>query len=504
MKQTNFWNILSNYGSKVWGLVSVFIFIPLYIKYLGIESYAVVGFYALLFGIISFADGGLSSAIIKEFSAENSFSYKYSLLRSIEKAYIKICLLIVLAIFFSAPLIASKWLTSDTISLYDLTYYIRLIGIGISLQLLSSLYFGSLFGLNYQVKANLIQITWNIIKSLGVVLALIFIKPTLEVFFLWQICSTVIYVFVLRTFIFYHLKNDGNESIEIVFKKIPKKVIAYISGMIFIAILSSINSQADKIVTSSTFSLIIYGYYSLASTLSMLPILISTPLAISVFPIFTRLSSLFNDLSLKICYQKASFLLNLLVITVGIILVLYTKEVLLLWTKNSIAPEYIYENIILIRYLTIGSCFLAFQLIPFYFLLSKGKTKFNIYQGIVQVTLGVPILILFVKYFGLSGAGISWIIINLGGLIFLNFIIFSKFIELHFLNYLKNAFFIPFFINLIVSGPLYFIYSKTHFSYIIIILFTGVLCVCLNIIYINLRKKISIFSIGHFVNFNAE
>ena len=91
MKHSNFWNIVSNYGSKVWGLVSVFIFIPLYIKYLGIESYGVVGFSALLMGILSFADGGLSSAIIKEFSAENSFSYKYSLLKSTEKIYIILC-----------------------------------------------------------------------------------------------------------------------------------------------------------------------------------------------------------------------------------------------------------------------------------------------------------------------------------------------------------------------------------------------------------------------------
>jgi hypothetical protein len=46
----------------------------LYIHYLGIESYAIIGFYTLLLGIISFADAGMSSAIIKEFSLQTTAS----------------------------------------------------------------------------------------------------------------------------------------------------------------------------------------------------------------------------------------------------------------------------------------------------------------------------------------------------------------------------------------------------------------------------------------------
>ena len=120
MKYTDLAKLLSNYGSRLWGMISVFIFVPIYIKILGIENYAVIGFYTLLLGIISFADSGLSSAIIKEFSLNKTPSYKYSVFRRMELLYLSICFLIVTIIFSAKGFISQHWLTSNSISLIDL------------------------------------------------------------------------------------------------------------------------------------------------------------------------------------------------------------------------------------------------------------------------------------------------------------------------------------------------------------------------------------------------
>ncbi|RZJ46768.1 MAG: hypothetical protein EOO44_22605, partial [Flavobacterium sp.] len=76
---SNFGKLISNYAAKFWGLISVFIFIPIYIKFLGVENYGVISFNALLLGIISFADAGMSSAIVKEFAKDLGVQFKYSL-----------------------------------------------------------------------------------------------------------------------------------------------------------------------------------------------------------------------------------------------------------------------------------------------------------------------------------------------------------------------------------------------------------------------------------------
>jgi O-antigen/teichoic acid export membrane protein len=498
-KHENVWNILSNYGNKIWSIVSVFLFIPLYIKYLGIESFAVIGFYSLLLGIISFADSGLSSAVIKEFSSSSEYIYKYSVLRLIEKYYIYICVSIGVIIFAFAPIIAKYWLTSETIGLKDLTYYLRLIGIGIVIQLISSLYNGAMFGLGFQLEANFFQITWNVFKSLGVVLVLIFVGKTLEVFFIWQILCNLIYVLFLRYRVVYRLKQF-EKHLGIIIDKIPRNIVAYISGMILIAIVSAINTQADKIITSYMFPLKIYGYYTISSTLAQVPLMLGMPLAISIFPIFSKFISTSELSRLKLSFEKSSFILNNLVLLAGILLILYTNEIVLLWTKNSIEKAYFHDVMISCKLLIIGSTFLSLQLIFYYVLLAFGRTKYNIIQGIIQVLIGIPFLYLFVSKLGIAGAGVSWIIINLGGFIFLFIVISKEYIKFSKMKYLLYNLFIPLFISLGTCLVLYFIAINFSINFIITIIISGVLSLLLNFIYYNIRNRNKILNYSSLIS----
>ncbi|MDR2236527.1 MAG: polysaccharide biosynthesis C-terminal domain-containing protein [Chryseobacterium sp.] len=488
-KYGNIGNILSNYGNKLWSIVSVFIFIPLYIKYLGVESFAVIGFYSLLLGIISFADSGLSSAVIKEFSSSSERNYKYSVLRLIEKYYILICIGICVVIFATAPLIAKYWLTSETIAIDDLTYYLRLISIGIVIHLLSLLYYGALFGLNYQIEANFYQIIWNIFKSLGVVLILIVVDKTLEVFFIWQIICNLVYVIVIRFRVLFRLKDLG-QKLQMVINKIPQDIIKYISGMILIAIVSALNTQADKIMTSSMLSLKIYGYYTLSSTLGQVPVMLAMPLAVSMFPIFSKLVSASETPKLKSTFEKSSFILNNLVIIAGILLILYMKDVLLLWTKKSIEPAYLPDVIISCKLLVIGSVFLSLQFIFYYVLLSYGKTKYTIVQGVVQLLVGMPVLYLLVWKLGVTGAGISWILINLGSFIFLFIILSRQYLKFSRIGYIFNNMLIPLMISAGVSLAVY----SLSINFMISIIISGVISLLLNVVCYNIRNGYKVIS----------
>ena len=59
-------NITANFVGRAWGVVSVYIFIPLYLKFLGVEAYGLVGFYATLMGVLAFADMGLTATLNRE------------------------------------------------------------------------------------------------------------------------------------------------------------------------------------------------------------------------------------------------------------------------------------------------------------------------------------------------------------------------------------------------------------------------------------------------------
>ena len=47
-------NIFENYILKLLGIISLFIFVPFYIKILGVELYAVINFYSVILTIMYF------------------------------------------------------------------------------------------------------------------------------------------------------------------------------------------------------------------------------------------------------------------------------------------------------------------------------------------------------------------------------------------------------------------------------------------------------------------
>lgn len=500
MTSSNLKNLLSNYGSKVWGLISVFIFVPIYLSILGIENYAVIGFYTLILGIISFADSGMSSSITKEFALVNDASYKYSLLRRIENLYILVCVLLMILIVSFSNYIAAHWLTSDKIPVTTLAYYIKLIGIGVSIQLLSSLYFGALFGLNKQIQANSIQVIWNLFKAGIVVVVLIYFKATLEVYFIWQILCNIIYVLFLRYNIIVNLKSIES-VLEDNLSGIPLHILKYIGGMTMIALISSINSQADKIITSSFFSLRIFGYYNMASILSQIPVILATPLVAFVFPLFSKFSTEIDQDKLIICFKKITFLLNIIIIPTALALFFYTLEILMLWAGKSIDTTILPELILVIKLLSIGSLFLGLQFPLFYMLLSKGKTNYTVYQGIFQICLGLPLLYICAKYFTLSTIGIPWIFINLGSLIYLTIIVFKKYIVINYRVFFLEMILCPFIISLIPFLLLYIIYMKFNMFFYIFCIVSGIISLYLNLLYFNYKNKLKLFSISSLYDF---
>ncbi|QYS91382.1 oligosaccharide flippase family protein [Flavobacterium covae] len=480
-------------------MLSIFIFVPLYIRYLGIENYAIIGFYTLLLGIISFADSGMSSAIIKEFATDNSSSYKYSVLRRIEKLYWSICLAMLTIIIFSSNLIAQKWFSSETLAKTELSYYVILIGIGIVFQLVSSLYYGALFGLNEQVKVNFIQIIWNLIRSAVVVLLLIFIKPTLEVYFLWQILCNVLYVCVLRFLIIKKLKKF-NDKLEVILPGIPKDILKYIGGMSLIAIISSINTQADKIIVSSFFSLKTFGYYNIVSILAQIPIILATPIALFIFPLFSKFSNE-NTKKLEISFNKISFLLSVLIVPTTLLLIIYAKEIIYAWVGNNISVDVLSQIALVLRLLCVGSLFLSIQFPLFYLLLSKSQTKYNVYQGVVQISLGLPLLYFCVSKYGLNAVALPWILINFGSFIYLSFICFKKYLEISFIRYLIDNMIIPLIISITAIFMLNVLYVNFINNFYLILVLSGLISVLLIIIINNIIRRHNIFDFKSLYNF---
>lgn len=504
MEKSNIAKIISNYGSRAWNMISIFIFIPFYVQILGAEGYGLIGFFSVILGILNFADAGISSAVIREFSQENTPSYKYNVFRKLENYYLLICSVVFVLIFFLSGIIAEFSLNSHTMTHDDLVYYVKIIGLCVASHLITSLYYGAYFALNNQVKANLIQFLWSTCKT-GVVIAVLFIfNKTIEVYFYWQIICNIVYVIVLRTLTIKDLKKQGFVHSEKMIK-LPKHILDYLGGMVFIAIISSINFQSDKLITSSIFTLDIFGFYNLASSLSQIPVILATPLMLFVFPLFSKFANETDNSTehyLEDTFSKAYCLISMISTGVSILIFLYAKEILLLWTKNVIPYTILNDIVFDLKMLIIGSFFLALQFPLYYLLISKGKTKYTIIQGVLQLCIGLPLLYFSSKNFGLKGVPFSWVFINFFSFIYLLIIVFKKkYIALSYTLFQYKTLMIPL-ISIVAVNVLFYILFLIKGEFFLFFAILGSLAsVLCSIICINFSNDRSLLSIKHFYNF---
>lgn len=437
-------NIVANYLGKLWGFISIFVFVRLYIDLLGVESYAIINFYTVILGLLVFADAGLTATLTRELARDINVETKANLVYTFERIYLGICFLLTVLVVIFAGYIANNFLKSDLYSIDTVAYFLRLIGVGVALQLFSTLYEGGLNGLQHQVLTNKVKIIWSAFRS-GLVLIPLYFIPKLEIYFWWQILCNIVLLFVFRNLLYTYLVARSLVFSIDLFKSVSK----YALGMMGIAFISAINIQSDKLVTSKYLGLTEFGYYSIASTLAQVPAIIASPIVISVFPLFTGYVSQFNIDELSDTYHKYSFLITAVVSPVVFCIAFYSIPLITLWTGK---PEIALATNYVVKFLVLGGFFLCMQLTPFYLALANGFTKINLYLGCICLITVIPLMVFSIKNYGMLGATIPWLFVNLISFFIIGLYVINKFLAGHTFRWLIFDVFLPTLITIVIGA----------------------------------------------------
>ena len=407
-------NIIANATGRAWGVISIYLFVPLYLKFLGIEAYGLVGFYSTLLSVLAFADMGFTATINREMarlSVQNDTDEeKRDLLRTFELTYICISLFLAYIIYIFAQHIATYWLHSDQLQTEEIVSAIRLFGAAIAFQLPSGLYIGGLMGLQRQVCANSLQIAWGIYRGVGGILVLWLLSPTITAFAIWQLVSNVIYCLTARSSLWRALlRNPAHEQAR--FKwQVFLRTWRYGAGMTGMAVISTLLTQSDKLAVSKMLTLEMLGFYTLAGSLAAAPLMLASPIASAVFPRLTELVAVKDHAQLARLYHRSSELVAVVIIPVSLTLVFFAADFIRAWTGIATTSKQIN---LAANFLLGGQLLQAITLVPFYLALAYGNVKLNLVVNSISVVLITPLLIYLISKFGIAGAGMSWLIINI-------------------------------------------------------------------------------------------
>ncbi|MEN8215666.1 MAG: hypothetical protein ABFS56_04685 [Pseudomonadota bacterium] len=58
-------NIIANFAGKAWTVLMSLAFVPLYIKFIGVEAYGLIGFFVTLQAVFGLLDLGLSTTLFR-------------------------------------------------------------------------------------------------------------------------------------------------------------------------------------------------------------------------------------------------------------------------------------------------------------------------------------------------------------------------------------------------------------------------------------------------------
>ncbi|RME57246.1 hypothetical protein D6779_09040 [Candidatus Parcubacteria bacterium] len=456
-------NILANLIGSGWVVLMRLLFTPVYIHFLGVEGYGLVGFAFMVQAVANILDLGLSKTCNRELarlSCSADFADHAAItLRTFEVVYWGMAVLLGAVIVLSAPLIASDWISYEKLSEGEVRRALILMGLQLALQWPGSMYKGGFFGLEKHVLLNKIIIATSAFKHIGTSLTLGLFSSSISIFFMCYAMASLVEAFLLATVLWRLLRKHGSVGQPRFSVSDLKKIWHFSASISGTQLLSVGITQIDKIVLSKLVPLEWFGYYMLASVAAASLGFLVRPFSTALFPRFSKLvKSDVSQFELYSLYHQSCQWVAAFIIPVALVIALYPEPLLFLWTHNAIVANHAAAFLSL---LIVASALNALMTIPYVMQLAYGWASLAMYYNAVSLALQVPLLIVCVESFGIIGAAMPRILHNLGYVIILMPLMHKRILKGELINWYWSGLCKPF---LIISACLGFIDAMGNIS----------------------------------------
>ena len=406
-------NVLANYLGQGWRAIMSLAFVPLYIKYLGIEAYGLIGIFVMLQTWLSLLDMGMKPALGREMARFTGGGHDaqsiWDLLRSIEIISIAMALFVAFGIWVASGWLATDWVQAEKMSVDVVAQAFALMGLVIALRFIENVYTNCIAGLQRQVLQNAVTSIMATLRGLGAVGVLIWVSPTIEAFFIWQGLMSLATAAVFMAVVYRVLPRSARAARF----SVPAllNIWRFAAGMLGITLLALLLTQIDKIILSRLLTLELFGYYALAGLISSGLYVMTAPIGAAFYPRFTELYTRQDYLALGKYYHLGAQLVTVLMGSATVILMIFADRVLLLWTADPVLTEQVAPIMVV---LALGTFFNGLMWIPYQMQLAHGWTSLSIKINIVAVIFLVPAILWVVPAYGAMGAAWVWVILNAG------------------------------------------------------------------------------------------
>lgn len=409
-------NIVANYVGQGVASALALALVPVYVRYLGIEAYAIVGLFVVIQAWMALLDLGMTPTLGREMARFTAGTVPVQdirdLLRSLEIVYLGLAAVVGVALTLAAPALASRWLQADRLPVEVVTQALYLLGIVVALRFCEGIYRGGLMGLQQQVWANVASTLLALLRTLGALAVLAFVSPTILAFLLWQGAVSLLTLAVLAVRLHTSLPAPPQPAR---FSLAALQRIGRFAGGIFgISLLGVVLTQVDKLLLSRLLPLPEFGVFMLASTLVGGLWLIGGPVVLAIGPVLVRQFEGGDADVLAQSYHRAAQLVAVAVGPAMLMLMVFAPGVLVAWSGDPVLAG---KTAPILAVLALGTGINALLQVPYQLQLAAGWTRLAMTVNLVAVVVMIPLLLWSVPLYGANAAAFVWATINIGYLL---------------------------------------------------------------------------------------
>jgi O-antigen/teichoic acid export membrane protein len=411
-------NILASYISQIYVTLIGIIMVPLYIKYMGAETYGLVGFFAMLQVWFNMLDMGLTPTVARETARQqggaiSALDYR-RLVRALEGVFVAVAVVGGAALLLAAEYIAHHWLKVSVLLAEEVTTAVRLMAVIIALRWTCGLYRGVISGSQRLLLLSGFNATVASLRFVGVIPLLMFVGATPALFFGFQLGVAVFELAVLF-FCAHQLLPRLSSAQRPAWAWEPlKPVLKFSLSIAFTSSVWVLVTQTDKLVLSKLLPLAEYGHFTLAVLAASGIMLLSGPVSTAIMPRMAKLEAEGDHRGVIRVYRQATQLVAVIAGSATITIILCAEPLLWAWTGDRDLAQ---RTAPLLTLYALGNGVLTVSAFPYYLQYAKGDLRLHLIGNALFVVLLVPLIIWGARSYGALGAGYAWLGMNLLGFV---------------------------------------------------------------------------------------
>jgi O-antigen/teichoic acid export membrane protein len=402
-------NVIYNVTGQGLVLVLSLIAVRFIFRRLGDDVFGIVFFNLVLTTVLASAlELGISATIVREVSShfDTDREYVHALIRTASILYWGFGLLLVAAIWLSAPLLVTHWVNLKSLDPGTAATVLRILSATALVVLPKVLYTSVFRGRQMMALNNSIDVGTAIAQQAGILLLLL-AGAKVYLVAAWISTSAVLgvvaYVLVASRLVGWSALRPAFST------QVVRRTMGFTGQMMVISVLSLVHTQAAQVMVSKLLPIAEFGFYGFASSTVSRATFVTNAISQAAFPSFSSLFAAgerpalirqYVKLQDLVCYGTMPLFTGICFLAVPVYTYVFNARV----AQELLLPTAL---------LCLGTWMNATLSVPYMLSVAMGRPEIVARLNLYALVAVLPVTLALILEFGITGAAFSWVFYHL-------------------------------------------------------------------------------------------